>query len=498
MSVPILYMLYRGKVSQLPFQGPVTFGKGGAFRKPDVMLQLSWVSAIQGEFGFSQGRCTYQDLGGNSLAQINQVPISPRSGVYLQPYDVVTLCGGEMRSSDDLLAFILAEAPSLWAEVPLKNPELSVLQDGLRYEGRILSSAFGMMVDKNTVREVPLTVGQGLITDTYMGIVLPDRILYCPLPHGGSRGEDVLSAYGSGQEVPGSDGSMQGEQQIPDASQNAVLRIDIRKRTDRAGFRERVLLKDIHLEIHPGEMVLILGGSGAGKTTFMNAVTGHEKADASITYGNLDLYRDSDVTSGFIKAVPQFDCLRGEDSVFNTLDDVAKLRLPDDIREDPEERGKRVRRTLHLFGLEAEMKNSVRKLSGGQRKRLSIATEYICDPTVFFLDEPDSGLDAGSAETIMENLRTIADEKKIILVISHSPDRVVQCFDKVLVLAKDAKENCGRTAFYGTIDDARRFFGTEKLEDIVKKVNKKEEGGDGMADEYIRRFAQLEAGNGPA
>lgn len=468
MSDPVLYMLYRGQISRLPFHDRMTYGKGGTLRKPDITLKLPWIAPLQGEFGFSQGRFTYQDLSGTSLAQINHVPIQPESGVYLQPYDVVTLCGGSMQSSDDILAFVLADSAAPWAEVPLRNPDLCILQNDLRYAGGVLSTASGMMVDKNPVMQAGPVVGQGLITGTHMGIVLPDRIIYRPLL------------------------------QTSDPSTDHVLKINIKKRTAGALFRRRLLLKDIHMDIYPGEMVLILGGSGAGKTTFMDAVTGHAKADASITYGNLDLYRDAKVTSGFIKAVPQFDRLRGDDSVFNTLDDVAKLHLPDGIREDAKEREKYVRRTLHLFGLESEMKNSVSKLSGGQRKRLSIATEYICDPTVFFLDEPDSGLDAGSAETIMQNLRTIADENKIILVISHSPDRVVQCFDKVLVLAKDAKENCGRTAFYGTIDNARRFFGTQKLEDIVKKVNKKEEGGDGLADEYIRRFAQMEAEHGPA
>ena len=77
---------------------------------------------------------------------------------------------------------------------------------------------------------------------------------------------------------------------------------------------------------------------------------------------------------------------------------------------------------LALVGLAGFEKRSVTKLSGGQRKRLSIAVEYIADPSMFFLDEPDSGLDGIMSRSLMENLRTIANENKIVMVISHGPE----------------------------------------------------------------------------
>ena len=141
------------------------------------------------------------------------------------------------------------------------------------------------------------------------------------------------------------------------------------------------------------------------------------------------------------------------------------------------------------MGLTNEADELVSKLSGGQRKRLSIAVELISDPGLFFLDEPDSGLDGNMARNLMEELREIAEKGKIVLVISHSPDRAADLFDKVIVLAKSEADNIGHLAYYGSVGNAFRFFGTESLEEIVKKVNRKDEGGDGQADDFIRSFS---------
>ncbi|MGI6069142.1 MAG: ATP-binding cassette domain-containing protein [Blautia sp.] len=273
-----------------------------------------------------------------------------------------------------------------------------------------------------------------------------------------------------------------------EASKNSLV-IHIEERSVWNFFRKKILLEAIDLSIHPGEMVLILGGSGAGKTTFLNAVMGYEKAKGTIKEGDLDIYRNYNQMKYEIGFVPQQDLLRMEDSVEDTLNNAAELRMPKATTE--EERKQRVETVLQLFGLERERESLVEKLSGGQRKRLSIAVEYIANPSLFFLDEPDSGLDGVMARALMENLREIADERKIVIVITHSPDRVDDLFDKVMVLAKSAKDDAGHMAFYGTPEEAREFFGTESMEGIVKRVNRTDEGGEGRADEFIDKYQKL-------
>ena len=267
------------------------------------------------------------------------------------------------------------------------------------------------------------------------------------------------------------------------------LTVNLEERTATELFKKKYLLRDIHMYIQPGHMVLLLGGSGAGKTTFLNAVNGYEKAKAEVVLNGRNMYKEYKDMQYDIGFVPQQDLMRGSDSVFRTLMDAATLRLPSSFTRA--EREARVNDVMEIFGLTPVKDSLVVKLSGGQRKRLSIAMEFISNPTLFILDEPDSGLDGVMARELFQQLRQIADQGKIIIVITHTPDRVIDLFDDVIVLAKDTSRT-GRLAWFGPIGEARTFFGKEKMEEIVKSVNRQEEGGEGRADEFILKYAEVQ------
>ncbi len=267
------------------------------------------------------------------------------------------------------------------------------------------------------------------------------------------------------------------------------LTVNLKERSVHEFFKKKVLLRDIHLAIPQGHMVLLLGGSGAGKTTFVNAINGYEKADAEVMLNGSNMYTQYKRMQYEVGFVPQQEMMRGKDTVINTLLDSAKLRLPIEI--SAEQRRKRVDDVMDTFGLTPVNTNLVEKLSGGQKKRLSISMEFISNPSLFILDEPDSGLDGVMARALFVELRKIADTGKIVIVITHTPDRVIDLFDDVIVLAKDSART-GRLAFYGSVEEARKFFGREKMEEIVKSVNRKEEGGDGLADEFVLKYAEVQ------
>ena len=272
-----------------------------------------------------------------------------------------------------------------------------------------------------------------------------------------------------------------------DKAETGVLTIRICDRTVmKQDGKARVLLENIQLSVHDGELVLILGGSGVGKTTFLDAVMGNERANAVIEYRGYNLYENFGNIKHFMGYVPQKDPLRNEDTVYMTLHNAAELKLPVEFVRNKQELEERVDSVLRIVGLTDEKDNLVSKLSGGQRKRLSIASEYISDPYLFFLDEPDSGLDGNQARVLMENLRAIADENKIVMVISHVPDRKRELFDKVVVLAKDETTNTGKLAFFGKVDEALDFFSAKTLEEIVEKIENKD-GGEN-ASYYIHKF----------
>ena len=274
--------------------------------------------------------------------------------------------------------------------------------------------------------------------------------------------------------------------EIADMGEGLTVNLDKREVAEGL-FHKKQLLKDIHMNIKPGRLVMLLGGSGAGKTTYVNAINGYEKADAKVMLNGRDVYKEYSKMQFECGFVPQSDLMRGKDTVQHTLMDYAALRLPSDFTL--RDRKDRVEEALKLFGLGPVRNSMVSQLSGGQRKRLSIAMEFLSNPSLLILDEPDSGVDGVMAKELFKQMRKVADTGRIVIAITHTPDRVVDMFDDVIILAKDS-DRTGRLAFYGTVDECRKFFGKERMEDVVKTINRPEEGGDGRADEFIIKYAQ--------
>ena len=269
------------------------------------------------------------------------------------------------------------------------------------------------------------------------------------------------------------------------------LTVNLQERSVREFLHKNMLLRDIHLAIPKGHLVVLLGGSGAGKTTFLNAVNGYEKAKAEIMLNGHNVYTQYKDMLYEVGVVPQSEIMRNKDTVIGTMRDVAKLRLSIDI--PLHERLKRVDDVLEIFGLTPVKEYKVEKLSGGQKKRLSIAMELISNPSIFMLDEPDSGLDGVMARELFVRLRKIADSGKIVIAITHNPDRIIDLVDDVIVLAKDSTRT-GRLAFYGSIADARKFFKCERMEEILRLINQKDEGGEGLADDFVLKYAEVANG----
>ena len=272
------------------------------------------------------------------------------------------------------------------------------------------------------------------------------------------------------------------------ALKGAGLDIEIRERNVRKGLRKRTLLRDIRLQVVPGDFVLILGGSGAGKSTFIKSVMGYDRADADISYGSLDVYRDYEKVKYEIGYVPQQNLIRLNDTVYDTLYAEAKMKMPGTSTR--QEYMQQVDWAMSLLGLTAEKNNLCASISGGQLKRLSIAIELVGDPGIFFLDEPDSGLDGTMSRLLMENLKEIADLGKMVMIITHGPDRAADLFTRVLVLGKTG-DNVGHLLFYGAVKDALSFFEVDSLEHIVKRINSRAEGGEGLADYFLEKYTAL-------
>jgi ABC-type multidrug transport system ATPase subunit len=196
----------------------------------------------------------------------------------------------------------------------------------------------------------------------------------------------------------------------------------------------------------------VVGPSGSGKSTLLNALTGLRPADhGTVLYDGRDLYREYAELRQRIGLVPQDDILHLQLPVRRALGYAAELRFPGDTAKA--ERRARVDEVIGELGLEARVDQPIHSLSGGQRKRVSVALELLTKPSLLFLDEPTSGLDPGMDRSVMNMLRGLADDGRTVIVVTHSVLSLEVC-DRLLVMAPG-----GRMAYYGPPEDALDFFG---------------------------------------
>ena len=253
---------------------------------------------------------------------------------------------------------------------------------------------------------------------------------------------------------------------------------------NRAGGGKINLLDDISLSIEPNEFVGLLGPSGAGKSTLMDALNGMRPASGgSVLINNLDLYENLDSLKQSIGYVPQEDIIHRELSVYRTLYFVAKLRLSRDVSK--KEIDEIIDEVLDVTGLTERKDVKVGELSGGQRKRVSIAVELITKPSVIYLDEPTSGLDPATEEKIMKLFRQIAESGRTVILTTHAMENV-KLFDKVVLLMR------GKLVFYGTPAEALAHVGAKNFKELYDKLE--EPGGenrkslDGIAEDWKQKF----------
>lgn len=219
------------------------------------------------------------------------------------------------------------------------------------------------------------------------------------------------------------------------------------------------ILKDVSFGVPEKSLIGVIGPSGSGKSTLLKALTGYRPADqGDVLYDNRSLYKQFAELRQRIGLVPQDDILHKELTVQKALRYAAKLRFPGDTAEA--EREARIDEVLRELKLDIHKEKKVTSLSGGQRKRVSVALELLTKPSLIFLDEPTSGLDPGMDRDVMQLLRGLADDGRTVLVVTHSVAELALC-DKLLVMAPG-----GAVAYFGPPEEALNFFGYDTWADV--------------------------------
>lgn len=235
------------------------------------------------------------------------------------------------------------------------------------------------------------------------------------------------------------------------------------------GKKSFITSNHVSLNIKPGELIAIIGGSGAGKSTILNCMCGYlPPTQGEVFINGVNLYQNFDSLKKLVGYVPQSDIVYDNLTLHDMLLYTAKLRLPKDTTSA--EREAAITRAIDMVELPEKRDSLIKSLSGGQRKRASIAVELLSDPNLLFLDEPSSGLDPGTERNLMQSLRDMADGGKTVILVTHSTLQLKMC-DKIVFMGKG-----GNLCFFGSYGEALRFFGVSDVVDVYNMITENATG----------------------
>ncbi|MCB0641183.1 MAG: FHA domain-containing protein [Phaeodactylibacter sp.] len=221
-------------------------------------------------------------------------------------------------------------------------------------------------------------------------------------------------------------------------------------------------LNKMSIKIPTREFVALMGPSGCGKSTLLKGLNGANPiTSGSVTIQGLQLNKSNfNTLKQHIGYVPQDDIVHRELTVQKTLFYAAKLRMAKDVtNEEINEKIDQVLKSLNL-NANAIRHNKIRDLSGGQRKRISIAVELLNDPTILFLDEPTSPLDPETIEDFLKCIQGLVQKGQTVIMVTHKPSDL-NYVDKVIFLSKG-----GFHTYYGEKDSILEHFDRKNLIEV--------------------------------
>ena len=238
---------------------------------------------------------------------------------------------------------------------------------------------------------------------------------------------------------------------------------DLSRRVRVRNRAELTVLDAVSFAVAAGELVAIVGPSGAGKTMLLEAIAGiASTSGGSVRFDGVDLHANLRKFRGVVGYVPQDDIIHADLPLLHTLRYAARLRLPSSTTAAAVDAA--VHAAIDAVGLTEHTGVRVGSLSGGQRKRASIAVELLTDPRVFFLDEPTSGLDPATSAELIAHLRELADRSATVAFTTHSVEDLALC-DRIVFMARG-----GRVVFVGTVDEALEHFDVGSVPELFRRL----------------------------
>jgi len=256
---------------------------------------------------------------------------------------------------------------------------------------------------------------------------------------------------------------------IKDLTQEVAIRTErIIKQFDNG----KIGLHECSFEIPSKSLMAVMGPSGCGKSTLLKALNGDSPpSSGQVFISGLELNANYDYLKTQIGYVPQDDIVHRELTVEQSLFYAAKLRLE---QSDSASIQQKIEQVLKDLNIEHIRHNLVGKISGGQRKRVSIAVEILTDPLILFLDEPTSPLDPQTIEEFLEILRNLSNKGTTVIMVTHKPEDL-NYMDSVIFMAEGGyKVYQGNTSGYlqhFQVDDTIKVYAQLALPHATKWIN---------------------------
>ncbi|MDR2571674.1 MAG: ATP-binding cassette domain-containing protein [Oscillospiraceae bacterium] len=421
----------------------ITFGRD---ESNDVVIRSKYVSRQHGRFRLSGGTCIIENNPNSTNGLIfNNRAINARA---LEDKDIVRIDDGVETTVDGVLIMFSAGGDVKWKNLSVSGKSV-------------------------------ITIGRSKDCDICLDHVSVSQI-HAKIEQRGSN--FYLSDYGSTNGVMVNGRKVEGRiklnekdlilitnskiiftsSQISYCCFKSGINVELSKVVKKVG-KGKIICNSVDLHIKAGNFIAIVGGSGAGKSTVMNCMSGYSQpTSGTVTVNGINLHENFDAMKTIIGYVPQSDIVYDNLTVFSMLKYAAQLRLPKDT--SVEECNNRIEKVIEMVELVERKDTLIKNLSGGQRKRASIAVEMLSDPNLFFLDEPASGLDPGTERNLMKTLRNMADEGKTVIFVTHSTLNLGVC-DKVVFMGAG-----GNLCFCGNLEEAEVFFEVDDVVDVYNLI----------------------------
>ncbi|MCL4295365.1 MAG: FHA domain-containing protein [Anaerolineae bacterium] len=448
-------------------------------RHADNVIQINSpiVSNEHARIEYTSNGHTLTDLGSTNGTRVNGQPLSPHKPRLLTASDIIRF--SDARGNSVKLTYVM---PSGFSHVDVKHAGQSYqIESEIAYIGRGFDAHIVLPHPTVSWQHAKVTrreADQYLIEDvsTHNGTFLNGS----PLPQAQllERGDVIqIGPFNLVYQGRGLFSSFVAERNFRLEAVNlekTVYGTNLLGLTDTS--RSHQLLRRLNLVINPREFVALVGSSGSGKSTLMKALLGLRPASGGVVLINGDnLYEHLETYRHLIGYVPQDDIVHAQLKVRQALRYALQLRLP---ATRPAHGEKQIDEVLAKVGLAAQAETLVGHLSGGQRKRVSIAAELLADPWIFFLDEPTSGLDPGLEKLMMDTLRHLADEGRTIVLVTHAISHIVDHCDQVAFMARG-----GELAYFGPPEQAIEFFKVDNFPDIFTTLSQTYSGDEAIPPE---------------